>query len=905
MPNLYQLQAIARLPRPDDNVAIATQRLAAGTLIVHEGRQFRLDYPVLEGHRFAIQPIPAGAALLSWGLPFGVAIREIEPGHYLCNAGMLEALRGRPLDFELPVEANFADQITPYILDEAGFQPAAQILLSDQPRTFMGYRRSSGRGVGTRNYIVLLGLTSRTAGFVKQLEARLKGLADRYPNLDGIVAVAHTEGGHERPNNLELLRRTLAGVMVHPNAGAVLAVDYGLEAVTNAGLRDYMAGHGYPLDEVPHHFLSIEGSFHTNLARGEAIVQGWLEAVNRTPRTEAPLAHLKIALQCGGSDAFSGISGNPLAAWVAKEVIRFGGAANLAETDELIGAEPYTLQKVKDIETARKFLAMVERFKERAAWHGATAEGNPSGGNKFRGLYNIALKSIGAAMKRHPEVRLDAVIEYGERMEQPGYYFMDSPGNDLESIAGQVAAGCNLIFFITGNGSITNFPFVPTLKIVTTSRRYELLSQEMDVNAGAYLDGTPMETLGRDMFELTLEVASGRRSVGEKAGHAQVQIWRDWRQTDGDQLAHLLHQPQPDGVSLPLKVEQIPARQTAAKWRFQAFRTKSGYAAGQVGLILPTSLCAGQIARLAAERLNQKRLGQPQKLSRFVALVHTEGCGVSGGSSEALYLRTLLGYLTHPLVKHCLLLEHGCEKTHNDAMRRQIEQIGLDPRQLGWASIQLDGGIEKVMARIEAWFAGALAKTEAPQPEVVGLEALRLGLLVAGSISAAAAQSLAQLTRLIVSAGGVVVAPQNIGWPAAGSVYLAETLGERSPTPSLAYGQRLSTAGLHIMETPSTHWVETLTGLGATGVDMIVAYIGQHPLPGHPLLPVIQATAEPAVQARYGQDLDLALVGDPAHWPDQILALLVEISAQRYTPRLAQQGNIDFQISRGLLGISL
>ncbi|RIK38268.1 MAG: altronate hydrolase, partial [Chloroflexi bacterium] len=291
------------------------------------------------------------------------------------------------------------------------------------------------------------------------------------PHIDGVVAVAHTEGSHPNPNNRKLLLRTLAGFMVNPNVGAVLAVDYGIEPVTNAMLRAWLEDHDYPLDDVPHAFLSLSGGFQEGLAQGEAIVRNWLEQVNATVRTPESVAHLKLALQCGGSDAFSGISGNPLLGWVAHEVIRHGGAANLAETDELIGAESYVLQQVRDRATAERFLQMIERFKEYASWHGASAEGNPSGGNKYRGLYNITLKSIGAAMKKDPRTRLDYAIDYGVRMVQPGYYFMDSPGNDLESIAGQVATGANLIFFVTGNGSVTNFPFVPTIKIVTTTRR--------------------------------------------------------------------------------------------------------------------------------------------------------------------------------------------------------------------------------------------------------------------------------------------------------------------------------------------------------------------------------------------------------------------------------------------------
>lgn len=894
------LDAVGRIPLPGDNVAIAVRRLEAGTHVVDGANQFTLDYTVMEGHRFAIEPIHVGESLLSWNLPFGEATQEILPGSYVCNAGMLEALSGRSIDFALPPHPNFKDKIETYTLDEKSFQPAEQVARFAEERTFMGYRRTGGRGVGTRNMIVLLGTTSRTGGFVKQLEAQLKPLRDQYANIDDIVAVSHTEGGSQSPNNLQLLLRTLAGFVVHPNVGAVLLVDYGMEPVTNEMVRAYMQEHRYPLDAVPHHFLTLTGGFQANLKEGETIVRGWLEQVNSTPRTAESVAHLKIALQCGGSDAFSGVSGNPLAAWVAREVIRYGGAANLAETDELIGAEPYILDKVRNVETARKFLATIERFKERVAWHGHTAEGNPSGGNKFRGLYNIALKSIGAGMKKNPDVRLDYVIDYSEPMHEPGYYFMDSPGNDLESVAGQVASGCNVIFFVTGNGSITNFPFVPTLKFVTTTRRYRLLSREMDVNSGAYLDGVSMDELGAQTFEQTLACASGERSVGEKAGHAQTQIWRDWRQTSTEHLGELLHAPLPTGTPLPIRLEGA----AASSVQFSMIETARGLVADQVGLILPTSLCSGQIASMAVNMLNQKRLGQDQGLSRFVTLTHTEGCGASSGSSEALFTRTMLGYLAHPLVKHCLLLEHGCEKTHNDYMRHALQEIGLDPNQMGWASVQLDGGIEAVMQKIEAWFAQQLAHSAPQGRRMAGSEALRLGLMSAGPVSASAANALAQLTQTVVAAGGTVVTPDNseiLSTP----VYREQLFGAQRFMPSLAYGEHMQQPGFHMMETPTSHWVETLSGIGATGVDLVVAYVSEHPIQTHPLTPVLQVTADESVESHFGEDIDLVLAGDVHEWPAQILQLIADLVAGKRSPRLMQQGNIDFQITRGLLGVSM
>ena len=803
---------------PGDNVAIAVRRLEAGTTIQYGAGAFRLDHTVMEGHRFAVGPIEEGDFLLSWGLPFGFALRRIEPGSYVCNEGILIALGMRNLDFELPSEANFQDRIQPYTVDEFNFQAGSQVAVEAEPRTFDGYDRGNTRGVGTRNYLAILGTSSRASSFARLLAERMAPAAAAIPNVDGVVPVAHTEGGGRvEPNNRELLLRTLAGFMVHPNVGAVLAVDAG-GAVDNAMLEAYMKANDYPLDQVVHHFTALEAGLDQELSASADRLGNWLEGLKRCERKQHSAAHLKLALQCGGSDAFSGISGNPLASWAARELIRSGGAANLAETDELVGAEPYVLQNVRDLETAQRFLLMVERFKERVGWHGTSVEGNPSGGNKLRGLYNINVKSIGAAMKRHPEVRLDYAIDYGEPIREPGYYFMDSPGNDLESIAGQVATGCNVIYFVTGNGSITNFPFVPTIKIVTTSQRYELLSGEMDVNAGAYLDGEPMEELGAALFARTLRVASGELSKGEEAGHSQVQIWRNWPQTDGSRLRALSDASAPTGEPLAVVPGRGPER------RLRVYHTSGSHATERLGVVMPTSLCAGQIARSSAERLNARGAGTEKGVRRFVALVHTEGCGVSSaGSTEEMQLRTMVGYLTHPLAQHVLLLEHGCEKTHNDFYRKQVEEMGLDPGAFGWASVQLDGGIHKVLERVDGWFDQTLEATAVPETEEVGLEGLHLAMDTAGPPATAAASYMAQVARWIVTAGGTVVVPASGGLLQAAE-FVSPVLDGVAAAPNLAYGQRPETTGFYIMETPSDHWVETLTGLVATGIEMVLVH---------------------------------------------------------------------------------
>jgi altronate dehydratase len=929
---VWDFQEVGRLPAPGDNVAMATRRLEAGTRVSREGSEFTVAHTVLEGHRFAVEPISEGQDLLSWGLRFGCAIRDIAPGDYACNEKILRVLRERlgvlpwrdeeedpegtsdqgggrvpggqnVAGLRLPDEPNFSDaELEPYVLDEESFRPGRQISLHDEPRTFMGYRRGAGRGVGTRNYIVVMGLTSRLTGFVRALELEMKGAADAYENVEGIVCVAHTEGGEERtPNNLDLLLRTLSGFMVNPNVGAVLVLDHGGgDAVTNRMLEAYLDENSYPIDDVPHEFMSQEGSFRRDLERAKSVVRGWLELVDAAPRTEEPASELRIGLQCGGSDAFSGVSANPLVAWVSGEVLRNGGIANLAETDELIGAEHYILKNVKDLETARCFLSAVERFKERVSWHGHTAEDNPSGGNNYRGLYNISIKSIGAAMKKHHDVRIDRVIEYAQRMDEGGFYFMDSPGNDLESVAGQVASGANMIFFTTGNGSITNFPFVPTIKFVTTTGRYELLSKDMDVNAGAYLDGTPMDGLGRDTFERTLRVASGERTVGERAGHAQVSIWRDWKQTSDENLDQLRNAPEPGGEPLPVK-ESAPGLQ----FSFEAIKSGRGSVVDQVGLVMPTSLCSGQISRRIANRLNDRDATQG-KVTRFVALPHTEGCGVSAGSAETIYARTVLGHLASPTVRFGLLLEHGCEKTHNDYFRNRLQEAGLDPSRFGWASVQLDGGIDSVVAKVEDWFRGTLDRAEVLIYENAGPEALRLGLYAAGYISDEAALSLARITLAVVNSGGTVVVPERAA-VLSSPIYLEAVLGDPPVENTLAYGQAVTSGkdGLHIMEAPTDHWVETATGLGATGVEVMLAHVAGHPLQAHRMIPLLQAASDAETLEKHADDLDVILQNDVSEWTEQMLEAVAAVASREYVPKLFEAGNTDFQFTRGLLGVSM
>jgi altronate dehydratase len=919
------LDTVCRLPSPGDNCAIATRRLEAGTVLAFADGPRALPHTVLEGHRFAVQPITRGEYLLSWGLPFGRALAPIATGDYVANQSMLDGLAIRRVEGAVfPTQGNFADHLTVFELNENTFTPGPETrsqgsVLPPGERHFLGYRRPGNRGVGTRNFVVVIGTTSRTASFARQLVARLQPLARVHPGIDGIVAIAHTEGGGtQEPNNTLEILRALSGFMVHANVAAVLAVDYGVEPITNARLARFLREHRYPIEHVPHAFLTLDRGLAAGLAEGERLVREWLPAAHGAWRTPEPLSELRVALQCGGSDAFSGVSGNPLAGALVHELICRGGTGVLTETDEIMGAESYIFRNVRDFATARALDGVLHRFREKMAWHGLTAESNPSAGNRFRGLYNIAIKSLGAVHKKDPRTRLDTVIEYAQPLREltaPGFTFMNGPGNDLEGVAGQVAAGCNLIIFVTGNGSITNFPFVPTLKITTTTRRHQLLVHEMDINAGRYLDGEPFPALTAESFNVLLATASGQKTKGEHAGHSQVSLWRNWAQTDTSQLAALHTRQAPSGEPLvSANISSTPDSSSAGR----------RVATERVALVLPTSMCSTQIARLAVERLNAKRVGEAAGISRFVTFGHSEGCGFGGDTMYRLLERTYRGYVTHPNVTAALLLEHGCEKLPNDVMRRQLEAANVPLDRFGWASVQLDGGIEKAITKVESWFVERLGSAfAAPAADVhiagaplapdgtrsVDLSVkgswrgLTIALLTAARVRDDTAAAFAHIAQEALSNGSTILLAESDPLLAS-AVFTQALLGGRTPRATLPYGEPVARPGLHIVASETDHFVENLTGFGANGAHAALAVVAGHAQQGHPLVPLLQF-AEAGERGRMpADDIDGFLSGDTAADANTLRAALGSVVMRARAPAANAAGFVDFQLTRGLLGLT-
>jgi altronate dehydratase len=265
--------------------------------------------------------------------------------------------------------------------------------------------------------------------------------------------------------------------------------------------------------------------------------------------------------------------------------------------------------------------------------------------------------------------------------------------------------------------------------------------------------------------------------------------------------------------------------------------------------------------------------------------------------------RTYRGYLTHPNVAAALLLEHGCEKVPNDVIRHHLEAAGVPAAQFGWASVQLDGGIDRALAKVERWFEEKLATLPPVERTPAGFGALHLALLTSAQVSEQTGTTLAGLARTVLDAGGSVLLAEGDPLLAPGA-FRAALLGATPPRASLAYGEPLARPGLHLVATETDHWVENLTGLCGCGAHLALTVVRDHARQGHPMLPVIQV-AEADQRGRVAApDIDAFLSGD-AEADAATLALLVTSTARLdRVPAAHAHGCVDFQLTRGLLGLT-
>ena len=485
-----------RLSR-DDNVVVARAEILPGTEIPGEGVATQDAIPA--GHKIATRPVAAGEPLRKYGQIIGFASEAIAPGSHVHTQNC--EFRTFERDFAACSEA------TP----TAFFNETEQAL-------FQGILRDNGKAA-TRNYLGILTTVNCSATVARYIARTFdeEVLAD-YPNVDGVVALVHSTGcgmagdGDGYAN----LQRTLWGFARHPNFGGVLLAGLGCEV----NQIDFLL-EAYGIEPGPRFrpmTIQETGGTRKTVERGIDMLKEMLPEVNKVERQPLPASHLTLALQCGGSDAYSGITANPSLGAAADLLVRHGGTAILSETPEIYGAEHLLTRRAASPAVAEKLIERIRWWEDYTARNNGKMDNNPSPGNKAGGLTTILEKSLGAAAKGGT-TNLCGVYRYGETIDTKGFVFMDSPGYDPCSITGQVASGANVVCFTTGRGSVFGCKPAPSLKLATNSAMYRRMDEDMDINCGAVLDeGMTIAGMGERIFRRILEVASGSPTKSEALG---------------------------------------------------------------------------------------------------------------------------------------------------------------------------------------------------------------------------------------------------------------------------------------------------------------------------------------------------------------------------------------------------
>jgi altronate hydrolase len=487
---------------PSDNVAIARVPLSPGQHLKVGPFDVEVLNSVPAGHKIALFDIHSGETLLRYGQVIGRARGAIAAGSHVHTHNL--AYEEIVFDYEYPT--------TNHELPPA---PA-------NIPTFLGYSRADGR-VGTRNYIAVVAASNCAAHTAELIAESYRGFA--FPaNVDGVVAFPHGDGcGQTLGPDTDQLRRTLAGVLDHPNVSAAVILGLGCEVNQ---IDHYLGAGTVHSDRLVGMTLQASGGTRGTVEASRREIARFIERAAEEKRTEAPASKIIVGLNCGGSDSFSGITANPALGYASDLLSEIHATAVLAETTEIIGAEHLLVRRAKNRAVAEKLLQMVKQYKTYLNRFGGSFDDNPSPGNKEGGLTNILEKSLGAVAKAGTAM-LTEVVDYAERIHGPGFVFMNTPGYDPASLTGLAAGGCNVIAFTTGRGSAIGFPTIPVIKIATNSSMYNRMRDNMDINAGRIAAGeATVRQIGQEIFDMILRAASGERTCAERLGHKEFVPWR-------------------------------------------------------------------------------------------------------------------------------------------------------------------------------------------------------------------------------------------------------------------------------------------------------------------------------------------------------------------------------------------
>ncbi|MCA0424038.1 MAG: altronate dehydratase family protein [Proteobacteria bacterium] len=501
VPSARSAPRVLRL-HSEDNVLIAVDQIDQGI----DARGVAARERIPRGHKMAAVAIGKDGPVRKFGQIIGFAGKDIAPGEWIHEHNCYYA-------------ADFARDYA-YAADARD----DDLLPASQQATFEGYRRANGKW-GTRNYIGILTSVNCSATVAKFMaeEINRSGLLDDYPNIDGVIPLVHGGGCalDVKGEGYEVLKRTQWGYATNPNMGGVVMVGLGCEGFQ---IGRWKEAYGVAESDTFRTMTIQEvGGTKKTIAAGVEAIRSMLPKVNAVSRETAPASGLMLALQCGGSDGYSGITANPALGVASDILVRHGGTSILSETPEIYGAEHLLTRRAKTRDIGEKLVGIIRWWEDYTARNRMNMNNNPSPGNKAGGLTTILEKSLGASAKGG-NAPMSGVYHYAEPVDARGFVYMDTPGYDPVAATGQVAGGANVLCFTTGRGSAYGCKPTPSIKLATNTPMYEKMIDDMDINCGDVLDGVTLEEKGQAIFETILRVASGERTKSEELGYGDAEF---------------------------------------------------------------------------------------------------------------------------------------------------------------------------------------------------------------------------------------------------------------------------------------------------------------------------------------------------------------------------------------------
>ena len=487
-----------------DSVAVALRPINKGQILDIANSKIKATEDIGVGHKIAVRDIAKGEDIIKYGAPIGHATIPIKVGSLVHTHNLTTNLSG---------------------LLNYTYEPQFQALTEPESHnipTFSGYLRPNG-DVGVRNEVWII----NTVGCVNKVAERLVHSARQHfkgRKVDGIHIFSHPYGCSQLGDDHKNTQNILAGLVNHPNAGGVLVLGLGCE---NNNIEEFkkVLRKRRPIDSNRIKFLNTQDVEDEQVV-GMEILEGLVSYAEGFVREEVPISKLKIGLKCGGSDAFSGITGNPLLGAFSDALVSQGATTILTEVPEMFGAETILMNRCVTEEVYEKCVTMINNFKEYFIRYDQAIYENPSPGNKEGGITTLEEKSLGCTQKGGTGKVVD-VVGYGEPVTVPGLNLLDGPGNDIVAVTALAASGAHMVLFTTGRGTPLGGP-VPTVKVSTNSELAKKKKHWIDFDAGILLEDGEMGGVSRKFFEYIIDVASGRMlAKNEERDFREIAIFKD------------------------------------------------------------------------------------------------------------------------------------------------------------------------------------------------------------------------------------------------------------------------------------------------------------------------------------------------------------------------------------------